>query len=136
MKPMLRNFLGVLAGLVTGSVVNMALIMIGGSVIPPPEGADVTSMEGLKASLHLFETRHFLFPFLAHAVGTLVGAYVAARISVDRKMMSALVVGAFFLMGGIMNVMSLPAPAWFNATDLVLAYVPMAWLGYLLARGA
>ena len=51
----------------------MGLIMLSGKVIPPPAGSDVATMEGLKASLHLFEPKHFVFPFLAHALGTLVG---------------------------------------------------------------
>ncbi|TGL88194.1 hypothetical protein EHQ68_10195 [Leptospira congkakensis] len=49
------------------------MIKVSGKIILPPKGADVTTMEGLKASIHLFEPEHFLFPFLAHALGTLVG---------------------------------------------------------------
>ena len=77
MSKFFRMLLAVAIGFVLGSVVNMALITVGGKVIPPPAGADITTMDGLKASLHLFEARHFIFPFLAHALGTLVGALVA-----------------------------------------------------------
>jgi hypothetical protein len=63
MNPILRNILAVLAGVIIGSVVNMGLITISGKVIPPPAGVDVTNMESLKASMHLFEPRHFIFPF-------------------------------------------------------------------------
>ena len=49
----LRFAASVILGLIVGSMVNMGLIMISGSIIPPPPGADVTTMEGLKASLHL-----------------------------------------------------------------------------------
>lgn len=124
----------VLLGLVVGSGVNMGLILLGGKLVPPPAGVDTTTMEGLKAALPLFEARHFVFPFLAHALGTLSGAYIAARMAQDRAAMPAYVVGALFLLGGISNVVMLPAPAWFNALDLLLAYVPMAWLGQRLAR--
>jgi hypothetical protein len=27
--------------------------------------------------MHLFEPRHFIFPFLAHSLGTFAGAFVA-----------------------------------------------------------
>jgi hypothetical protein len=114
----------------------MGLIMVSGVVIPPPPGADVTTMEGLKASLHLFEPRHFVFPFLAHALGTLVGAFVAGLLAPGRSVVPAFVVGGLFQLAGIANVMMLPAPAWFNATDLVLAYLPAAWLGQTLAARA
>ncbi|WKD85902.1 hypothetical protein KCTC32516_01250 [Polaribacter huanghezhanensis] len=97
------------------------------SVIPPPNGADVTSMEGLKESLHLFEPKHFFFPFLAHAIGTLVGAIVTDKIAATKKKMT-LIVGCIFLVFGTINVFMLPAPMWFNAVDLIFAYIPMALL--------
>ncbi len=134
MNPVIRNILAVLAGLVVGSVVNMGLILISGYVIPPPEGADITTTEGLKKSIHLFEPRHFVFPFLAHALGTLVGAFVAAKLAVNNKMRIAIIVSLIFLCGGIANVMMLPAPAWFSVVDLAVAYLPMGWLAAKLAE--
>jgi len=132
MNPILKNIIAVILGIVIGSIINMGLIMISGSVIPPPEGADVTTMEGLKASIHLFEPRHFVFPFLAHALGTFAGAFIAAIIAASHKMKLALLIGVFFLIGGIANVFMLPSPTWFAVLDLVGAYLPMAWLGGLL----
>lgn len=135
MNPILRNVLAVLAGLIVGSVVNMGLIMISGSIIPPPEGADVTTTEGMKASVHLFQPRHFLFPFLAHALGTLAGAWLTARLAANRNSFLAIVIGIFFLIGGIAAANMIPAPNWFVVVDLFLAYLPMAWLGGRLAVG-
>ena len=129
MNPVIRNILAVIAGLVIGSLVNMGLIKIGNSVIPPPPGVDVTTMEGLKAAMHLFEPKHFIFPFLAHALGTLVGAFVASSLAVTHRMKFAIGVGAFFLLGGIASCFMLPAPTWFIALDLIGAYIPMGWLG-------
>ncbi len=133
MNPIVRNILAVIAGLVVGSFVNMGLITISGSIIPPPEGVDVTDMESLKSSMHLFQAKHFIFPFLAHALGTLTGAFIASLIAVNRQMTFALVVGIFFLVGGIVNVIILPSPLWFAIVDLALAYIPMAWLGRKLS---
>lgn len=107
----------------------MGIVMISGSIIPPPKGADVTTMEGLKASLHLFKPINFLMPFLAHAIGTLVGAYIAALIAANHKMKFAVSIGVFFLIGGIANVMMLPSPVWFTIVDLAGAYIPMAYIG-------
>jgi hypothetical protein len=128
MNPILRNILAVLAGFVVGSMVNMGIIMISGYIITPPAGADVTTTEGLKSSMHLFETKHFIFPFLAHALGTFVGAFVAALIALNHKLNMALVIGLLFLLGGIASVFMLPSPVWFTAVDLILAYIPMAFL--------
>lgn len=129
MSPTIKNILALIAGVVTGMIVNGGLIAISGSLIPPPAGADVTTMEGLKASMHLFEPKHFIMPFLAHALGTLAGAFIAARVAATHAMRFALGVGVFFLAGGIANVAMLPSPMWFNVLDLVGAYLPMAWLG-------
>ena len=129
MNPVIRNILAIVAGVVLGSAVNMGIIMIGGSIIPPPEGADVSTMEGLKASLHLFQPKHFIMPFLAHAIGTLAGAIIVGVIAKKNKMRFALGIGLFFLIMGTINVFMLPAPMWFNILDIVGAYSPMAWLG-------
>lgn len=133
MKPFLRGLLAVLLGLLLGSLLNMGLIQLGGRLLPPPAGADVATLAGLKAALPLFEPRHFLFPFLAHALGTLLGALVASAVMAGRSRLPAALVGGLFLLGGITNVLLLPAPLWFNAADLLLAYLPMAWLGDRLA---
>ena len=132
MKPFLRNSLAALAGLVVGGVLNMGIIMISGSVILPPAGADVTTMEGLQESMHLFQPKHFLMPFLAHALGTLVGAFLTAYFVVSEPQKWALFIGAFFLLGGVSNVVVLPSPLWFNIVDIVGAYIPMALLGAML----
>lgn len=135
MNPIIRNVLAVIAGLVVGSIVNMGIIAISGSIIPPPEGADVTTMDGLKASMHLFEPRHFIFPFLAHAIGTLVGAILAGLIAATHKMKFALTIGLFFMIGGIINIFMLPSPLWFSVLDLAGAYIPMGWVGGKIVSG-
>jgi len=134
MGTIVRNIIAVIVGVVIGSLVNMALIMISGQVIPPPEGVDVTNMESLKASMHLFEPKHFVFPFLAHALGALTGGLVASLIAASHRMKFAIGIGVLFLLGGIANVFLLPAPTWFATLDLIAAYLPMAWLGGKLAE--
>jgi len=133
MNPMIRNILAVLAGVILGSMVNMGIIMLSSSIIPPPEGADLTTEAGLKASMHLMQPKHFIMPFLAHALGTLAGAFVTAVIAISRKMNLALTVGVLFLAGGISMVFMLPSPTWFTLLDLIGAYLPMAYLGGKLA---
>ena len=134
MNPILKNVLAVIAGFVAGSIVNMGIVMLSGSVIPPPEGGDITTMEGLKATMHLFEPKHFIFPFLAHAVGTLVGAFIAAKLAATSNMTMALIIGVFFFIGGSINVSMLGGPLWFTILDLAMAYIPMAYLGGKLGR--
>ena len=133
MNPILKNILAVICGVFIGVGLNMAIIMISGKIIPPPEGVDLTTMEGLKAAMPLMEPKHFLLPFLAHALGSLVSAFVAAQIAATHKMTIAMCVGSLPLIGGIVNVFMLPSPLWFTIVDLVFAYIPMAYLGGSLA---
>ena len=122
-----RNIFAVFSGFVAGFIVNMTLIINSSRIIPPPLGVDVTTMEGLKANIHLFEPKHFIVPFLAHALGTFVGSLLAARLAITNKTNCATVVGIVFLLGGIANVMMLPSPIWFTAVDLV-AYLPLSYI--------
>ena len=71
----LRNILAVVVGLIVGGGVNMALVIASPLVIPPPAGVGVSDPQSLSESMHLFEPKHFVFPLLAHAVGTLVGPW-------------------------------------------------------------
>ena len=128
MNPIIKNILAIIAGIIIGSIINMAIIMISGYIIPPPNGADVTTMEGLKSSLHLFEPKHFIMPFTAHALGTLAGALITALIATNNKIKFAITIGFVFLIGGISNVILLPSPTWFTILDLGLAYIPMGYL--------
>jgi hypothetical protein len=114
---------------VLGGSVNMALITISPMLVPPPAGVDVTNPESLAKGIHLFEFRHFMMPFLAHALGTLFGAFAAYLIAGSHKSAMAGVIGAVFLCGGVAASFMIPAPAWFIALDLLGAYIPMAWLG-------
>ena len=128
-----RFVLALLAGYVLGSTVNMMLILISSSIIPPPPGADVTSSAGLKASMHLFGVQHFIFPFVAHALGTLIGAWIAATVAPSKNFLIAMVASGLFLLGGISSVIMLPSPLWFTLVDLIAAYLPMGLLGWILA---
>lgn len=133
MNTIFKMVLAVIAGLFVGGLVNYGLITLSPMVISPPEGVDVTDVESLKDNMYLFQPKNFIFPFLAHALGTLVGAFTTAKIAGVKQINLGLIIGAVFLLGGISMVMSVPSPTWFNVLDLVGAYFPMGWLGAKLA---
>lgn len=126
---MIRNILAVIAGIVLGSIVNMTLINVGHSVVGLPAGADVSTIEGVKAAMQMFEAKHWIVPFVAHAGGTFVGALVATLIAASHKMKIALAIGVLFLIGGITAGIMIQSPMWYNAIDFIFAYIPMAWIG-------
>lgn len=134
MTVFLRNLLAIVIGLALGSAVNMGLVIVGPAIIAPPPGVDVTDPVSLGESMHLFEARHFVFPFLAHALGTLVGALAAFVAAASHRTACAYAIGVVFFAGGIWASFAIPAPGWFVTLDLVAAYFPMAWAGRRLAE--
>ena len=134
MNPILKNVLAVLAGVAVGWAVNMGLILLSPSIIPPPEGVIPDDLDSINANMHLYSAKHFIMPLLAHALGTLFGAFVAAKLAATHAKKFAYGIGFFFLLGGIWAVTMIKAPMWFNVLDLVAAYIPMAWLGGKLAK--
>jgi len=126
MKNFFRIFFSILLGVFIGSAVNMTLILLGGNVIPLAGGLDpMNAMD--------WEFKYFIFPFLAHSVGTLAGAFTAAKISKNKHIAIPLTISFFFLSGGVQMTKILPAPTWFVYLDLLIAYIPMGLLGWKLA---
>ena len=128
MKTIFKNILVLLGGCVFGSVVNMGLIIAGNQLIPMADG-----MNPMDATM--WEIKYFIFPFLAHAIGTLSGAFIVARYTASHHMILANCIGVFFLFSGISMVFIMPAPVWFIFADLSLAYIPMGLFGWKLSRG-
>lgn len=128
MNSTLKNIVAVILGWVGGSIVNMGLVYMGHSVFPI-EGVDPNDMKAMAQAMPGLESKYFIFPFLAHAVGTFVGAFIAALLAATHKLKIALVIGILFFIGGIAVSFMIPGPTWFTALDLIVAYIPMAWLG-------
>jgi len=137
-KRLIRLLAGVLAGAFVGGFANMGVLLAGSALLPAPEGVDVNDAASIDANIARYSVAQLLVPFAAHAVGTLVGAWLAALVARGGGMawLASGLVGALFLAGGIYAVTLIPsAPLWFDALDLLGAYVPMAWLGHRLAMG-
>ena len=132
MNPIIRNILAIIFGWFGGSAVNMGLIKIGHKLLPIA-GIDPNDMDALVDVMPTLEFKYFIFPFLAHALGTLSGATIAGLMAASHKMKFSLGIGGLFLLGGIMVNYMIPGPTWFAVTDIVVAYIPMAWLGGKLA---
>lgn len=122
-----RNILAVIVGWAVGSAVNMGLVQVGNAMYPV-QGIDVNDMDAFASVISTLPAEHFIFPFLAHALGTLIGAVVAYFIAATHKTKFALVIGVLFFLGGIAVNYMLTGPIWFTALDLIVAYFPMAFI--------
>lgn len=132
MNPIVRNIIAVIVGWIAGSIINMSLIQFGHMILPL-DGVDPNDLQALGEAMQAAGFEYFIFPFLAHALGSFAGALVAGLTAVNHKMKFALGVGGFFLLGGIMVSTMIPAPVWFVAVDLIFAYIPTAWIAGRIA---
>ena len=127
MKIFLKIIFSLLLGVFTGSAVNILLIILGSYIVTAPESFDPMNAQDWTIIL-------FIFPFLAHSLGTLVGSFAAAKVSKNYHISISLMVGVWFLAGGIYMTTIIPAPVWFEVSDLIICYIPMAWLGWILSK--
>ena len=111
MNPILKNILAVVLGWLAGSAVNMGLVLAGHAVFPIT-GIDPNDMKALAAIMPTLGCEYFIFPFLAHALGTLFGALIAGLIATSHKMKFALSIGGLF-------------PIWKVYQDLQHLWVPI-----------
>ncbi len=134
MTPILKNVIAVILGAIFGSVVNGMIIKYSGAIIPLPDGYDYSTPERMRQTFHLLETKHMIFPWVAHALGTLIGAFWASKFSASKHYLMSMIVGCIFLLGGIYMVSVIKVqPMWFTLTDLLLAYLPMAFIGWKIS---
>ncbi len=126
-----QNTLAIILGFFFGCLVNYGLVFVGPYVIANP--VDMSDVDSLQENMKLLKPVNFIFPFLGHALGTLAGAAVAARLAASHPMIIAISIGVLFLSGGISMVIMVGGPLWFILADLLLAYLPMGILGGMLA---
>jgi hypothetical protein len=125
----IRGILAVVLGIVACFIAKMVVMKFGPSIFPFPEGMNPNNLEDWKTFASVLQFKHLISPFLDHAFGSFFGGLIAVLISANRKMTFALVIGTLHLVGGIAAAFLIPAPVWFIALDLIVTYIPMAYLG-------
>ncbi len=130
---MLRIVLAFLLGGFAGGAFNMALVTVSNTVYPLPAGLDPNDIEAFQAHVESvgLPTGALLLVLLAHAGGSLVSGFVCRLVAMRDCYRTALLLGVFWLCGGVVMLTLLPAPVWFAVAD-VLLYVPAALLGVKL----
>ena len=109
---MMRNVIAVVVGMIAGMAANMLFVIMNMAIYPMPEGVDFNNTEGLTEYINNLPFLAFLIVLVAHISQAFVGGWIAARISADRLMTVALVVGVLSLVGGIVNMNDIPLPSW------------------------
>ena len=128
----LKNIIIVILAILIGSAVNMSIIELDHLLFEIPKNLDLNKIEDLDKFVQSLPFYRLLFPFFAHAMGSLIAAYLVTKFSVSHSFYVSLCIGALFMVGGIYMVLILNAPLYFELMDLSLAYFPAAWLGHKL----
>ena len=127
MKKILTNIGIIILGIIIGMILNMGLIIFGGIIFTPTE--NIEPMNAIN-----WDLKYFIFPFLAHSVGTLSGSFLVSKLSRNSNIIFPLIVGLYFLSGGIYMAIILPAPMWFVFLDLIVCYIPMSLIGWRISK--
>lgn len=130
--PLVKSIRTVLVASVIGGMVNGLIVKYGSAIIPYPEGYSYATEELMKSTIHLLKPINYIVPFMAHAIGTLVGCLIVYNFAFSDKeklRLSLIVAGLFFMGGAIMvKILAGYSPTWFNYVDLIGAYFPMAFI--------
>lgn len=122
---MLRKILAVVLGLVVGSAVNMALIMVSMALYPLPDGAtEVTDANDMALGA-------LLIVLAAHAGGSLASGLVCGFIAKRVWLAAGIGLGILWTCAGVSMLFAIPSPLWFAIADTA-SYIPAAILGVLV----
>lgn len=129
---MIRKILAVLVGLIIGSFAIYGIQYISQQVYPSPEGMDFNNMNAVKEFIASLPSSAFLLLLVSYAVGSLIGGMISALLVKERRITTALITGAIFLIFGGMNLIMIPHPAWFAIVSSAI-YLPFAFIGGIVA---
>lgn len=132
MNPIARRVLAVFAGLCASVGVILVIEGVSSVLHRPPPGLDLSDPEQLRAFIGSLPLAAFLLVLAAWVLGTFVGATVAIRIARERPTTNACIIGCVIGVATVMNLTSLPHPAWMPYA--AAAGIPLAtWAAARLA---
>ena len=132
---MIRSVLAVLGGIVAAGAVIAFGEAASHLLVPPPAGMNPSDHESIKAAMAHMSAWAFAGVLGSWTIGTFLGAGLAAVLSRHARMACALVVGCTVLAAAVLNMVTIPHPAWVWIAAFLLV-VPSAWLAGRLARPA
>ncbi|MDX2120372.1 MAG: hypothetical protein SF070_04800 [Gemmatimonadota bacterium] len=121
MSPVLRRGLAGLAGMAAAFIVILVVQQLNLVLHPLPPELDVKDKAALTAYARTLPLLAFLMVLLGYALGGAAGGFVAAKLGGARR--SAIVVAVLLVIASIMNLSTIPHPAWFWVANLALVAV-------------
>lgn len=101
-------------------------------MFPPPAGLNTADAASIRAAMAHMSVAPLLAVLLASMIGSFGGATLAAPIARIGRLPCDVVVGCAVMAAAILNMLTIPHPAWFWIAALLLV-VPSAWVAGRLA---
>src|SRR5437879_13386853 len=115
---MWRSILGFIAGCFAGGVVAFLVEIPGMFIHPLPPGANMSDPETLKSHMANAPLAALLGVAIAWTAAPFVAAMVAGLIARRAFLVHAMVLGIFFVVMDMLNVVSFPHPTWLIAVGI------------------
>ena len=126
----MRDITAVLVGWIVGMVTNMAFVFLNVALYPMPDGVTFNDKEGFAAYIETLPLTAYSIVLVSHLSQAFFGALTAAKISKKRPHTVAMIIGALSLIGGYINMQSIPLPTWMWI-EMPL-YLVVAWFASCL----
>jgi pimeloyl-ACP methyl ester carboxylesterase len=119
-----------IGGIIAGMIAAFALVASAEAVVhvlyPPPPGTNMDDFEQVKKFVAALPLTALVLVLAGWLIGTFVATWLAAKIA--RDPISAYIVGALLLAGGVFNAIKIPQPVWFSIVSFVI-YIGATWVG-------
>lgn len=130
---MVKTSAALVCGLLCGLVIAALVESLGYLSPPHDQNREVHAAAHLHRNLLSAPVSVHVFLLLAWFAGPFCGAWVAVRLIPEHPLGPAWIVGVWFLLGGVVNLLTVPHPPWVAMLG-VLIFLPAAWLGGRLAQ--
>jgi glyoxylase-like metal-dependent hydrolase (beta-lactamase superfamily II) len=119
MHPTIRSALVLLAGVVVALLVVMLMDAVVGRVYPLPAGTDVSPPD-FRQAIAALPVAAFVLLVVGWALAAGAGAYVAARLATQSRVIHGLIVALFVLVATLANLGRIPHPTWMWPAAIIL----------------
>lgn len=133
MESSIRNALAVFAGVVIGAVVISLIETFSPQLLPTSSGLDFTNPEAFGQLMGSIPIDAKLLVLLAWFVGTVTGTYTSIRMAADSQKLIAIIMGALFLLIGVVNMATITFPLWFWCSGIVI-FISGTYLALIIAN--
>ncbi len=125
---LLRGIASVLAAVIAGGLVVLAVETLSGRFYPPPPGVDHRDPQALGAFIASMPLGAYALLVAGWALAAFLVGWIAARLAAEKPMQYAWIAGGLFFAAGLINLFGIPHPTWFRLVGM-LAFLPFSYLG-------